>query len=287
MEETVPSSVSLRNADTPEVYGVVGQPVGHSRSPFIHGLFARQTQQHMVYRKYEVAPEAFRAWVHEFFRSSGRGLNITLPHKHAAAELASELTPRAERAGAANTLTSRGDHIVGDNTDGAGLVRDLRDNLGQDVAGSSVLILGAGGATRGILAPLLMLDPHHVTIANRTPDRAQLLAGSFGDLGAVRGCGFADLDPEPFDIVINATSAGLTGEMPTLEPRVLGPNTLCYDMMYGRGSTPFLHWAEELGCQRLFAGWGMLVEQAAESFQIWRGVRPQTPAVIAILSSAE
>ncbi len=290
VEDTVTNPANQRitdAADPIDVYGVVGYPVSHSRSPFIHGLFARQTGQRMVYRKNEVRPEAFRAWVHEFFRGGGRGLNVTLPHKQAAAELASELTPRAERAGAVNTLSSRGDHIMGDNTDGAGLVRDLRDNLDVDISGASILILGAGGATRGVLAPLLMLDPRYIIIANRAPERAQALAGSFGDLGSVRGCGFSDLDSSPFDIVINATSAGLTGDMPTIEPGIVGPGTLCYDFVYGRHGTPFLRWAQEHGCERTVSGWGMLVEQAAESFQIWRGVRPETQAIIAVLSGAD
>lgn len=290
MEDTVtnPANQRMSDGDDPiDVYGVVGHPVSHSRSPFIHGLFARQTHQRMVYRKFDVGPDAFRAWVHEFFRSGGRGLNVTLPHKQAAAALAAELTPRAERAGAVNTLSSRGDHIMGDNTDGAGLVRDLRTNLDVDVAGASILILGAGGATRGVLAPLLMLDPRYIIIANRSPERAQALAGTFGDLGSVRGCGFNELDPTPFDIVINATSAGLTGDMPAIEPGIIGPATLCYDFVYGRHGTPFLRWAEERGCERRASGWGMLVEQAAESFQIWRGMRPETQGVIAVLSGAD
>lgn len=280
--ETHPASFANESAD---LYGVVGRPVSQSRSPFIHGLFARTLQQRMVYRKFDVGPDDFRRWVLEFFTSGGRGLNVTLPHKQAAAALASELTPRADRAGAVNTLSFRDDRILGDNTDGAGLVRDLRDNLNVSISGAAILILGAGGATRGVLAPLLALDPRHILIANRTPERAQTLASSFGDLGAVRGCSFSDIDAAPFDIVINATSAGLTGDMPTLEPRIVGPDTLCYDFVYGHHGTPFLRWAQEHGCQRLTPGWGMLVEQAAESFQVWRGVRPETQAVIAVLAS--
>jgi shikimate dehydrogenase len=285
------SNPNLRRAadlgEPPALYGVAGQPISQSRSPFIHGLFARQTGQRMIYRKFEVAPEAFRLWVHEFFRSGGKGLNVTLPHKQAAAELCAELTPRAERAGAANTLSFKNDHIVGDNTDGAGLVCDLRDNMGVTLTGSSVLILGAGGATRGVLAPLLTLDPRFILIANRTAERAQALAGSFGDMGPVRGCGFEEIDPQPMDIIINATSAGLTGESLPLDPLLIGPQTLCYDMVYGRSGTPFTRWAREHGCGNAVSGWGMLVEQAAESFQIWRGVRPDTQAVIAILAAEE
>ena len=273
--------------DLPERYGLVGQAIELSRAPFVHGLFARQTQRHMVYRKYQVTPDAFRAWTRSFFREDGKGLTITTPYKQAAAELAAELTPRAMRAGAANTLSKRGDRIVGDNTDGAGLVRDLRDNLGITVADKSLLILGAGGATRGAIAPLLALSPRQLVIANRTADRARQVAEHFGDLGRVRGCAFAELEARPVDIIINATSIGLAGEMPALDPGVIGESSLCYDMAYGRGRTPFTRWAQQHGCRRCVKGWGMLVEQAAESFQLWHGVRPETASVIAILAADE
>lgn len=272
---------------TPDQYGVIGHPISHSWSPFIHGLFARQTGQSMTYRLFDVPPESFRSWALEFFASGGRGLNVTVPHKPAAAELANELTPRAERAGAANTLAlQEGDRILGDNTDGAGLVRDLRMNLGIEIAASRILLLGAGGAARGVLAPLLALGPLEIVIANRTPERARELAKRFADLGSLAGCGFDAVPSLPFDLVINATSASLQGGVPQLQARLLAPHSVCYDMAYGRAETPFERWARSCGCTRTYRGWGMLVEQAAESFHLWRGVRPDTAPVRTALQSA-
>ncbi len=269
---------------TPDQYGVIGHPIAHSWSPFIHGLFARQTGEPLVYRLYDVTPDLFRSHVLEFFSRGGRGLNVTVPHKVAAANLANELTPRAERAGAVNTLAVRPENrVLGDNTDGAGLVHDLRDNLSVDIAQRRVLIIGAGGATRGVLAPLLMLQPAALVVANRTPQRAHALASTFADLGAVRGCGFEDLEASKFDVIINATSASLSGEVPAVPAAVISHDTVCYDMAYGRSDTPFVRWAREHGCARALQGWGMLVEQAAESFCLWRGVRPQTAPVLAAL----
>jgi shikimate dehydrogenase len=268
----------------PDQYGVIGHPVAHSWSPFIHGMFARQTGESLVYRLHDVSAEDFRNYVLEFFSRGGRGLNVTVPHKVAAADLANELTPRAERAGAVNTLMLKRDNrLLGDNTDGAGLVHDLRDNLGVQIADRRVLIVGAGGATRGVVAPLLVLRPVELVIANRTADRAQAFAADFADLGAIRGCGFDDIGFESFDVVINATSASLSGEVPAVPASVLRPETVCYDMAYSKSETPFLKWAREQRATRTLQGWGMLVEQAAESFQLWRGVRPQTAPVLAAL----
>ncbi len=270
----------------PDQYGVVGHPVAHSRSPFIHGFFARQTGQNLVYRMYDVPPESFRMKVAEFFASGGGGLNVTVPHKVAAAEFASELTPRAERAGAVNTLARRGDGVLGDNTDGVGLVRDLLDNLGVRIAGTRIVILGAGGAARGVIAPLLELKPAQLLLANRTADRAGRLAGLFTDLGNVRSSSFDDLPLRPCDLIINATSAGLTGAIPKISPAICGPATVCYDMSYAKADTPFVRWAWNQGCARAVQGWGMLVEQAAESFYLWRGVRPETEGVLRVLEAA-
>jgi shikimate dehydrogenase len=270
----------------PDQYGVVGHPVAHSRSPFIHGMFARQTGQDLVYRLYDVAPDAFRMKVAEFFASGGSGLNVTVPHKVAAAEFASELTPRAERAGAVNTLARRGDSVLGDNTDGFGLVHDLRDNLGVHVAGTRIVILGAGGAARGIIAPLLDLKPAELLVANRSAERAARLAGLFKDLGAVRGVSFDDLPLRPCDLLINATSAGLNGGLPAVSSAMVGPSTVCYDLSYGKTDTPFVRWAWNQGCARAVQGWGMLVEQAAESFHVWRGVRPETQGVLRVLEAS-
>jgi shikimate dehydrogenase len=268
----------------PDQYGVIGHPVAHSWSPFIHGMFARQTGELLVYRLHDVLPQDFRAYVLDFFSRGGRGLNVTVPHKVAAAELANELTPRAERAMAVNTLAVQRDkRLLGDNTDGAGLVHDLRDNLSMNLAGRRVLIVGAGGATRGVVAPLLVLRPAQLVVTNRTADRAHALVADFQNVGAVRGCGFDDVGEHPYDVVINATSASLAGEVPAIPPGVVNANSLCYDMAYSKGDTPFLKWARDNGCTRAIQGWGMLVEQAAESFQLWRGVRPQTRPVLEAL----
>lgn len=272
----------------PDQYGVIGHPVAHSWSPFIHGLFARQTGQAIAYRLFDVAPPDFRGRALEFFTHGGRGLNVTVPHKVAAAELANELTARAERAGAVNTLAIRaGNEILGDNTDGAGLVRDLRDNLGVAIADRRVLLIGAGGAARGVLGPLLELEPAEIVVGNRTPERARKLADDFEDIGRVSGRSFSDLPGEAFDLVINATSASLSGEVPQIDAGVIGSETVCYDMAYGRAQTAFVRWAIERGCARAVQGWGMLVEQAAESFELWRGVRPETKPILTALATGK
>jgi len=265
-------------------YGVFGHPVGHSLSPFIHGVFARDTGQQMTYRAFDVAPEEFTERVQGFFADGGRGLNITLPHKIAAVELAQELTARAAHAAAVNTLALQGDNVLlGDNTDGGGLVRDLCDNLGLIITQRRVLILGAGGATRGVLAPLLGLEPAIVVIANRTPERAEALAAAFADLGVTQGVGFEYIGETPFDLIINATSASLSGDIPPIPAAAIGAQTVCYDLAYGRSAMAFVRWAQQSGCLRAVQGLGMLVEQAAESFRLWRGVRPQTAEVLAAL----
>jgi len=261
-------------------YGVFGHPVSHSLSPFIHGLFARETGQQMSYRPFDVSPEEFRERVTDFFAQGGRGLNITLPHKIAAVEVAHELTARAAHAAAVNTLALKGEGILGDNTDGAGLVRDLCDNLGLVITNRRILIIGAGGATRGVLAPILGLEPSVVVIANRTPERAEALAAAFSDLGATQGVGFEYIGDQPFDLIINATSASLSGDIPPIPDGALSAQTVCYDLAYGRSATAFVKWAHGKGCGRALQGLGMLVEQAAESFRLWRGVRPSTARVL-------
>jgi len=265
-------------------YGVFGHPVGHSFSPFIHGVFARDTGQQMSYRAYDVEPQELGSRVQEFFGGGGRGLNITLPHKVAAVEVVQELTARAAHAAAVNTLVLQDDNIIlGDNTDGAGLVRDLCDNLGLVVTQRRLLILGAGGATRGVLAPLLGLQPAIAVIANRTPERAEALAAAFADLGVTQGVGFAYVGDTPFDLIINATSASLSGDIPPIPAGAVGPETVCYDLAYGRSAMAFVRWAQQSGCALAVQGLGMLVEQAAESFRLWRGVRPATVEVLAAL----
>ena len=271
--------------DTPDRYGVVGHPVAHSWSPFIHGMFAKATAQNLVYRLFDISPHDFRREALVMLTGGVRGLNVTLPHKQAAAELVNELTPRAERAQAVNTIAFFKDTLLlGDNTDGLGLTADLERNLGITLSDKRVLILGAGGAVRGVLGPLLERELRSLVIANRTPDRARNLAAEFADLGSISGCGFGDIKGPPYDLIINATSASLRGEMPEMPVGLVGEETICYDMAYGRGHTPFTLWAKSLHAARTTKGWGMLVEQAAESFLLWRGVRPDTQPVLKALA---
>jgi shikimate dehydrogenase len=270
----------------PDRYAVIGHPVSHSRSPFIHARFAAQTGQSMSYTTIDAPPELFESTVRHFFAEGGKGLNVTVPHKEAALALAREITPRARRAGAVNTLALReGGNILGDNTDGAGLARDLLNNHRISIAGRRVLLLGAGGAARGAIAPLLGLRPSEMTIVNRNVMRAREVAGHFSDLGPLRVVGYPDLGNEAYDIVINATAASLAGELPALPPGIVSSHSMCYDMYYGRDETPFTRWALQRGCARAVMGLGMLVEQAAESFHLWRGVRPDTASVLSELTA--
>jgi len=269
----------------PDRYGVMGHPIDHSWSPFIHGLFAKQTGQNLSYRLFDVPPEKFRASALEFFTHGGRGLNITVPHKPAAAELVNRLTARAEQASAVNTIMmDKQNELLGDNTDGAGLLTDLTVNLRIKLDSRLVLILGAGGATRGVLAPLLEAHPAAVVIANRTAQRAKELAAEFAELGPVSACAFDELESMAFDLIINATAASLHGEVPLVPSRIVGKHTICYDMAYGKSETSFTRWAHEHNASHAFKGWGMLVEQAAESFQLWRGVRPDTRPILEALA---
>jgi len=261
-------------------YGLFGHPVSHSWSPFIHGMFARQTEQDMVYRLYDSPPERFRGEVLEFFADEGKGINVTLPHKQVAAELVNELTPRAQQANAVNTIVRDDLTLIGDNTDGTGLVIDLKINLKLEWTQPRILLLGAGGAARGVIGPLLELEPRVLVIANRTTERAVLLAAEFGALGPVSGCQFAEVAERDFDLVINATAASLRGEVPPVPSTVVGPHTTCYDMSYGANETPFTQWGWRQGAERCAQGWGMLVEQAAESFRVWRSIRPDTTPVL-------
>lgn len=262
-------------------YALVGHPVEHSRSPLIHQLFARQTGQNMSYELIDATPEQFETAVRAFAAAGGKGMNVTVPHKRAAFRIATELGPAAMIATAVNTLSFEGNVIRGDNTDGIGFMRDLTKNLGQRVTGERVLVLGAGGAARGILGPLLEAEPVAVVLANRTLARAQRLAEDFGGNPNLDVCGFEDLDRlGRFDIVVNATSAGLHGEAPPFPGSLLDHESLCYDLAYSLRQTPFVAWAAVHGAGRAVQGWGMLIEQAAESFTIWRGVRPDTAPIL-------
>ena len=264
-------------------YGLFGYPVQHSWSPFIHGMFAKQTAQDMEYRLFESPPERFRSEVLEFFRTGGSGVNVTVPHKRAATDLVNELTPRAQVANAINTIVRRDESLVGDNTDGAGLLADLTRNLRLNLSSPRILLLGAGGAARGALGPLLELKPRLLVVANRTAERAIEIAEDFAYLGPVSGCEFARLENQRFDLIVNATSASLRGDVPAIPAGVVDSLTTCYDMAYGSGDTAFVTWAKARGAGRAEQGWGMLVEQAAEAFFLWRGVRPDTSPVLAAL----
>lgn len=276
---------AARDPADPDQYGVVGHPIAHSWSPFIHGMFAKETAQHLVYRLFDVKAEDFRREVLRLFTSGVRGLNVTVPHKQAAAELVNELTPRAARAQAVNTIALHGESgLLGDNTDGVGLLRDLEQNLGLTLDGARILMLGAGGAARGVLEPLLARTPAVLTVANRTAERARGLAAEFADLGNLHSCGFDAIEGPPFDLLINATAAGLQGEMPRLPLGLVGERSVCYDMSYGRGETPFTQWGRSQHAGQTVKGWGMLVEQAAEAFELWRGLRPDTQPVLEALA---
>jgi shikimate dehydrogenase len=262
-------------------YGVMGYPVSHSRSPVIHRLFAIQTGQDLQYELLQVVPDKLETAVRQFQRTGGKGLNITVPHKAAVAKLCDQLSERAATAGAVNTLSFREGEIHGDNTDGIGLLRDLAINHALTLEDTSILILGAGGATRGILGPLLEMQPASLCIANRTLDKAEALVDIFSRTGPVSACRFDRVPVDArYDLVINATSAGVKGETPPYPAAAVSPETFCYDLSYGLTPTPFSEWAREHGAAKSVMGWGMLVEQAAESFRIWRGVRPDTAPVL-------
>jgi len=266
-------------------YAVAGHPIAHSRSPFIHTEFARQSGEAMDYVALDVEPAVFEARVEAFRARGGRGLNVTVPLKEIAFRYTDAPTARALRAGAVNTLRFESDgHVLGDNTDGPGLVRDLVHNLGVPIAGRRVLMLGAGGAARGVLGPLLDEAPSWLLLANRTASRALALASDFAGQGPIEACALAELPEQPFDLVINATASALSGGTLPLRRCHLCPQACCYDMMYAPRPTDFLERAAVLGASRQADGRGMLVEQAAESFFLWRGVRPRTAPVIEALS---
>ena len=264
-------------------YVVFGNPIGHSKSPLIHRLFAAQTGEQLDYSTMLAPLEDFTACAREFFQQ-GRGANVTVPFKEEAYRLATTLTERAQRAGAVNTLSKLDDGtLLGDNTDGAGLVRDLTVNAGLALQGKRILLLGAGGAVRGALEPLLAQQPSSLIIANRTVEKAERLAELFDDLGPVSASGF-DWLREPVDVIINATSASLSGDVPPIAGSLIEPGkTFCYDMMYAKQPTAFCRWASEQGAAVAMDGLGMLVEQAAEAFLLWRGVRPDSAPVLAEL----
>jgi shikimate dehydrogenase len=265
-------------------YAVFGNPIAHSKSPLIHAAFARQTGEDLDYRAILAPLDNFAGTVAAFRDAAGAGANVTVPFKEEAFRLASRLTPRAQQAGAVNTLKFGDSQILGDNTDGAGLVQDLTANLNVTLGNKRILLMGAGGAARGVIGPLLGEQPDALVLANRTVGKAQQLADLFD--GKARASSYEALAGQAFDVVINATSASLKGELPPLPDQLFNPGALAYDMMYGQADTPFMAWARHHGAARVADGLGMLVEQAAESFLLWRGIRPDTQAVIRMLRQA-
>ena len=261
-------------------YAVMGNPIAHSKSPSIHTLFAEQTQQSILYTAIHVDLEGFKQAVGNFAASGGKGLNVTVPFKQEAWVLVTEKSERAERAGAVNTIKIDDDKLFGDNTDGVGLVNDLMINHNIELKNKSILLMGAGGAARGVLIPLLKQNPTSLFIVNRTPDKAKDLADDFSDAGNVNGGGYDAIAGLKFDVVINATAASLQGDLPPLPDTLLNDNSSCYDMMYSAKPTPFMEWATKHNAEKALDGLGMLVEQAAESFYIWRNVKPETKIVI-------
>jgi shikimate dehydrogenase len=269
------------NKRSPDRYGLVGHPVEHSRSPLIHTVFARQTGQRLSYELIDCEPQGFETAVRGFGAAGGKGLNVTVPHKEAAFALCDDKSAAALAAGAVNTLSIDGGRLRGDNTDGTGFVRDLTVNQRYALAARRVVVLGAGGAARGIVGPLLAEQPAEIVIANRSKERAAQVVRQFGGGPALRACAFAELaELAPFDLLVNATSAGLKGEVPPFPPSLVGAESFCYDLVYSSGDTPFVTWGRSHGAQRAVQGWGMLVEQAAEAFFIWRGVRPDTKPLL-------
>jgi shikimate dehydrogenase len=267
-------------------YAVFGCPIKHSKSPRIHKIFAEQTGQSLEYSAQEVPAEQFSAAVTAFFAKGGKGLNCTIPLKELAWVYADLKTERAQLSKAVNTLALQADgSILGDNTDGIGLVTDLMINHAVALAGSRVLILGAGGATRGIIAPILEQSVHSIVIANRTIDKAINLSAEFHHKGSIAGCGFNDLKNQQFDLIINATSTSLSGQLPPLPEALLAEKGVCYDLAYSNEPTVFVRWGLKNHAVKSLDGLGMLVEQAAEAFFIWRGIRPKTKPVIELLNS--
>lgn len=267
-------------------YAVYGQPIKHSKSPRIHQLFAEQVGHSIIYTAQEVTPEQFNQTVQGFFADGGKGLNCTLPLKELAWAIADQKTKRAQLSKAVNTLAIQPDgSILGDNTDGHGLIADLKTNHGISFSGVRVLILGAGGATRGIVGPILDQAPRSLTIANRSIEKAVKLADEFNAIGAISGCGYEDLTQLSFDLIINATSASLSNQLPPLSNGLLAVNGSCYDLAYGNEPTAFVQWGLANNALKSMDGLGMLVEQAAEAFFIWRGVHPDTQGVIDLLNS--
>jgi shikimate dehydrogenase len=272
----------VTSADQVDRYAVVGNPVAHSLSPRIHASFAAQTAQTISYEAIEIPLDSFGNGIRELQQKGFSGVNVTVPFKREAWELCDHLSERAQDAGAVNTLSFLGDgSVTGDNTDGVGLTNDLVDNLGVAIERQKILLLGAGGAVRGVLGPVLAMSPERLTIANRTPQKAEALAQDFAQFGEIHALAYESLGSASYDLIINGTAAGLSNQVPPIADSVLSENTVCYDMMYSLSrATAFVDWVLSHGVKQAFDGRGMLVEQAAAAFHIWRGIYPRTAEVI-------
>ena len=275
-------------ADQVDRYAVVGNPVAHSLSPRIHASFAAQTAQKISYDAIEIPVDSFANGIRDLQQKGFSGVNVTVPFKREAWELCDHLSTRGQDAGAINTLSFLADgSVAGDNTDGVGLTRDLVDNLGVTIERQKILLLGAGGAVRGVLGPILALSPDRLTIANRTPQKAVALAQDFEKLGEIRALAYETLGSANYDLIINGTAAGLSNQVPPIADSVLSENSVCYDMMYNISrATAFVDWAHARGVKQAFDGRGMLVEQAAAAFHAWRGIYPRTAEVIKSLGQS-
>lgn len=267
-----------KNNQSVDQYAVIGNPIAHSKSPRIHAAFAKQCQQAMTYSALLAPLDGFVGTVRQFISEGGRGANVTLPFKLEAFQLCEELTPRARAAGAVNTLRFENNHIFGDNTDGVGLVTDITRNANRSLKDQRILLLGAGGAARGVMLPLLECQPSELIIANRSIEKAQQLVEQFSQFKNLKYAKFTELHGQ-FDVIINATSASIAAQLPPIPTSVYGPTTLAYDMMYGDQPTLFMQHAAQHQAQTR-DGWGMLVEQAAEAFYVWRGIRPDTSELL-------
>jgi len=268
-------------------YAVIGNPIKHSKSPLIHQAFAQQEKVNIDYQRILASEDKFTQSVIEFANRGGLGLNVTVPFKIVAYQQCQQLNEYAQAAGAVNTISFDSDMSwIGANTDGIGLLTDLKNNQHQDLYNKNILILGAGGATRGILLPLLQENPIQILIANRTVAKADALAEAFSSAGTINSCGFEEIDTQAFDLVINATSASLDHDVPPVPDNIIGAETICYDLAYSDQPTVFINWSKKLNAKKSIDGIGMLIEQAAESYYIWRGFRPDTKPVFNLLRPA-
>ncbi|MDB2705272.1 shikimate dehydrogenase [Pseudomonadota bacterium] len=264
-------------------YAVIGNPISHSKSPLIHTKFAQQTKQDLDYIAKEIPLEDLASGLKQLQKEGFKGINITVPFKEQAWKVVSNKSDHAQRAGAINTIVFNDDgSLYGDNTDGIGLCRDLVDNHQIELKGKRILLLGAGGAARGVIEPLLKYQPTELFIANRTASKAKELAQLYAEFGTLQGGGFEGLSAS-YDVIINATAASLKGEVPPLPDDILNANASCYDMMYSDTDTAFVSWAKQHAANKTIDGLGMLIEQAAEAFRIWRGIKPETQTIIQLI----